>query len=151
MGELSHLVAQLRVVVAQHRRLIAAGCAGLASLLLLSTIAGGSAASSTPSSPEAAVAGISDSEVAVPVLLADKQLASAVTPGNTVRLIQLFDGSEPLVIAEQARVLSKGNTSTVMSTGDASLIVVAVPAEESIQVAAAGASASLTLVVTSAR
>ena len=89
-------------------------------------------------------------QFAVPILLADKQLASAVQLGNSVQLIQLFDSSEPEVISDNARVMSKGSASNAFSTGDASLIVVAVPREESVQVAAAGASASLTLVVKSA-
>jgi hypothetical protein len=150
MGDLSDLIANVRIAIAQHRRLVAAACAGLATLLFVSTISGGSSTATSPDSPEAIVASLGMSEVAVPILLADKQLASAVQLGNSVQLIQLFESSEPEVISDNARVMSKGSASNAFSTGDASLIVVAVPREESVQVAAAGASASLTLVVKSA-
>jgi hypothetical protein len=150
MGDLSDLIANVRIATAQHRRLVAAACAGLATLLFVSTIAAGSTSPTSPGTPEAIVESLGVSEVAVPILLADKQLASAVQLGNSVQLIQLFDGSEPEVISDNARVMSKGSASNAFSTGDASLIVVAVPREESVQVAAAGASASLTLVVKSA-
>jgi hypothetical protein len=150
MGDLSQLFASLRILIAQHRRLFAAGCAGLAVLLFLSTFQGASSAPALPGTPDAFVSSLSSSEVAVPILLADTQLAGAVQLGNTVRLIQLLEGSEPAVISESARVMSKGSTSHAFSAGDAALIVVAVPQSESLQVAAAGASASLTLVVKSA-
>jgi hypothetical protein len=147
MGDLSHFIASIRILTAQHRRLFAAGCAGLAALLFLSTFQGASNAPVLPGTPEAIVTSLSSGEVAVPILLADKQLAGAVQLGNTVQLIQLFEGSEPEVLSERARVMSKGNASNAFSSGDAALIVVAVPLAESVQVAAAGAAASLTLVV----
>lgn len=150
MGELSTILANLRIAVAQHRRLVAAACTGLAALLFLSTLASGTSAPAVAGTPEAIVTSLQPTEVAVPILLADKQLAGAVQLGNTVQLIQLFDSGEPEVIAEHARVMSKGSASGAFSSGDESLIVVAVPSEESVQVAAAGAAASLTLVVTPA-
>lgn len=150
MGDLSDLISHVRISIAQHRRLVAAACAGLATLLLVSAFVGESTTSTSPGTPEAIVASLEVNEVAVPILLADKQLAGAVQLGNFVQLIQLFDGSEPEIISDNARVMSKGNASSAFSAGDASLIVVAVPQEESVQVAAAGASASLTLVVKSA-
>lgn len=151
MGELSTILANLRIAVAQHRRLVAAACAGLAALLFLSTVTGGSNTAAVTGTPESIVTSLTTNEVAVPILLADKQLAGAAQLGNIVRLIQLFDDREPVVITEHARVMSKGSPSSVLSSGDESLIVVAVPSQDSVQVAAAGASASLTLVVTSAR
>ena len=150
MGELSTILTNLRIAVAQHRRLVAAGCTGLAALLFLSTVTGGSSAPALPGTPESIALSLAANEVAVPILLADKQLASAVQLGNSVRLIQLFDGSEPVVITEHARVMSRGSASSAFSSGDESLIVVAVPSEDSVRVAAAGATASLTLVVSPA-
>ena len=100
MGELSTILANLRIAVAQHRRLVAAACTGLAALLFLSTLASGTSAPAVAGTPEAIVTSLQPTEVAVPILLADKQLAGAVQLGNTVQLIQLFDSGEPEVIAE---------------------------------------------------
>ena len=86
-------------------------------------------------------------EVAVPILLINEQLAQAVEPGSYVQLIEIIDGEAPDVIANRARVVSKGNTGGTLSQSSASLIVVAVPIQESVRVAAAGALGSLTLVM----
>jgi hypothetical protein len=85
--------------------------------------------------------------VAVPILLINEQLTEAVELGTYVQLIEISEGSPPNVVASRARVVSKGNSGGTFSKGSAALIVVAVPAEGSVHVAAAGASGSLTLVM----
>jgi len=147
MGPLPTLVSQLRFTMARYRRSWAACCAGLATLLTLTLFLGTSDQITTTGAPESVLATLKADEVAVPILLINEQLAEAVQPGTYVQLIEIIEGSPPNVIANHARVVSKGNAGGTFSKGSASLIVVAVPAGESVQVAAAGASGSLTLVM----
>ena len=97
--------------------------------------------------PQSILQTLKTDEVAVPILLINEQLAQAVEPGSYVQLIEIIDGEAPNVIANRARVVSKGNTGGTFSQSSAALIVVAVPIRESVRVAAAGALGSLTLVM----
>jgi hypothetical protein len=126
---------------------LAAGCAGLATLLTLTLFLGTNDEVTPNGAPESILTALKAGEVAVPILLIDEQLAQAVEPGTNVQLIEIIEGEQPNVIANRARVMSKGNAGGTFSKSSASLIVVAVPTQESVRVAAAGATGSLTLVM----
>jgi len=147
MGSLPNLASQLRITIARYRRILAACCAGLASLLILTLFLGSTDQVASMSASRSILQTLKTDEVAVPILLINEQLAQAVEPGSYVQLIEIIDGEAPNVIANRARVVSKGNTGGTFSQSSASLIVVAVPIQESVRVAAAGALGSLTLVM----
>lgn len=147
MGPLPNLASQLRITIARYRRILAACCAGLATLFTLTLFLGSSDQVTTYGAPESILATLKADEVAVPILLINEQLAQAVEPGAYVQLIEISEGEQPNVIANRARVVSKGNAGGTFSQSNASLIVVAVPIQESVRVAAAGATGSLTLVM----
>lgn len=142
MGPLPNLASQLRITIARYRRIWAACCAGLATLLALTLFLGTGDQVTATGASESIVSTLKANEVAVPILLINEQLAEAVEPGTYVQLIEISEGAQPNVLSNHARVVSKGNAGGTFSKGSASLIVVAVPAEESIQVAAAGATGS---------
>jgi len=147
MGPLPTITSQLRTSVARHRRVLAAGCAGLATLLTLTLFLETNDQVTSNGAPESVIAALKSDEVAVPILLINEQLAEAVQPGTYVQLIDISQDAQPNVIANRARVVSKGNAGGAFNKGSASLIVVAVPIQESVRVAAAGATGSLTLVM----
>ena len=147
MGPLPNLASQLRIITARYRRILAACCAGLATLLTLTLFLGSTDQVKTYGAPESILVTLKSNEVAVPILLINEQLAQAVEPGAYVQLIAISEGEQPNVIANRARVVSKGNTGGTFSQSNASLIVVAVPIQESVRVAVAGATGSLTLVM----
>ena len=147
MGPLPNLASQLRITIARYRRILAACCAGLASLLTLTLFLGTTDQVASMGAPQSILQTLKTDEVAVPILLINEQLAQAVEPGSYVQLIEIIDGEAPNVIANRARVVSKGNTGGTFSQSSAALIVVAVPIQESVRVAAAGALGSLTLVM----
>ncbi len=133
--------------MARYRRILAACCAGLASLFTLTLFLGTTDQVASMGASRSILHTLRIDEVAVPILLINEQLAQAVEPGSYVQLIEIIDGEAPNVIANRARVVSKGNTGGTFSQSSASLIVVAVPIQESVRVAAAGALGSLTLVM----
>ena len=147
MGPLPNLASQLRITIARYRRILAACCAGLASLFTLTLFLGTTDQVASMGASQSILQTLKTNEVAVPILLINEQLAQAVEPGSYVQLIEIIDGEVPNVIANRARVVSKGNTGGTFSQSSASLIVVAVPIQESVRVAAAGALGSLTLVM----
>ena len=143
--------AQVRVFIAHHRRILAAVCAGLATLLILSTVVD-SAAPAAPFVIDSRPAQqLSAGEVAVPILLADAKLAEGVDPGDVGDLVALSDLSPATVIAQHARVLAKGSSGSTFTASQAQMLVVAVAKAEALSVAAAGAAAALTLVMQSSK
>ncbi|MDO8732370.1 MAG: hypothetical protein Q7L55_07350 [Actinomycetota bacterium] len=143
------LLSQIRVFIARRRRFLAAICAGLATLLILSVLvdtADPTDAAAIDSRPSQQLA---SGEVAVPILLADAKLAGGVDPGDVVDLVELSDIAPAVVIAEHARVLSKGSGGSTFSVSEAQMLVVAVRKNDALSVASAGAAASLTLVMQS--
>jgi hypothetical protein len=147
MGPLPNLASQLRITIARYRRIWAACCAGLATLLTLTIFLGTNDEVTATGAPASILAALKANEVAVPILLINEKLAQAVEPGTYVQLIEIIEGEQPNVIANRARVVSKGSAGGTFSQGSASLIVVAVLTEDSVHVAAAGATGSLTLVM----
>ncbi|MDO9485847.1 MAG: hypothetical protein Q7K25_07275 [Actinomycetota bacterium] len=146
----AHLKGQIRVLIARHRRILAAVCAGIATLLILSLVV--ESADTTALAPTDARPSrqLKTGEVAVPILLADAKLAAGVDPGDLVDLVELSELSPASVIAEKARILSKGSHGSSFSASEAQLLVVAVQESDALLVAAAGAAESLTLVMQSA-
>ena len=142
--------AQVRVFIAHHRRILAAVCAGLATLLILSLAVDSASPAETSVVDTRPVQQLSAAEVAVPILLADAKLAGGVDPGDVVDLVALSDVAPATVIAERARVLSKGASGSTFAASEAQMLVVAVAKDDALSVAAAGAAASLTLVMQSA-
>lgn len=143
----AELLGPLKVAIARHRRILAAVCAGLATLLALSLFLDARTAPAVDIASLAPAQQVSASQVAVPILLADAQLAAGVSPGDTVDLVQLSDGAPAAVIAEHARVLTKGTGGSPFSAGSSAMLVVAVDKVDALPVASAGASASLTLML----
>lgn len=139
----------IRVFIARHRRILAAACAGLATLLILSIVVDTAEPSRVAAVNARPVQQLTSGEVAVPILLADAKLAAGVDPGDFVDLVQLSDLAPAAVIAEHARVLSKGSNGSTFSVSEAQMLVVAVSKADALAVAAAGAAAAITLVMQS--
>ena len=145
----SELRSFARLFIARHRRVLAAICAGLAALLILSVFVDSAEPAAVSAIDARPSQQLGAGEVAVPILLADAKLAAGVDPGDHVDLVQLSEMSPATVIAEGARVLSKGSNGSAFSAGEAQMLVVAVSRTQALPVAAAGAAASLTLVMQS--
>lgn len=143
------LLGQIQVFIARHRRILAAVCAGLASLLILSVVVDSAEPVGVAALDARPAQQLARGEVAVPILLADPKLAAGVDPGDVVDLVELSEISPAAVIAEHARVLSKGSGGSAFSASEAQLLVVAVQRADALPVAAAGAAATLTLVMQS--
>lgn len=139
----------IRVFIARHRRILAALCAGLATLLILSIVVDTAEPAEVAAVSARPVQQLTAGEVAVPILLADAKLAAGVDAGDRVDLIQLSDLAPAVVIAEHARVLSKGSNGSTFSASEAQMLVVAVAKADALAVAAAGAAETLTLVMQS--
>ena len=143
----TEVLGPLKVAIARHRRILAAVCAGLATLLTLSLFLDTRAAPAVDLASRAPAQQVTATQVAVPILLADAQLAAGVSPGDFVDLVRLSDSSPAVVIAEHARVLTKGSSGSPFSAGSSAMLVVAVETGDAPPVASAGASASLTLML----
>ncbi len=139
----------VRVFIARHRRILAAVCAGLAALLVLSIVVDSTHPAEVAAIDARPSQQLSSGEVAVPILLADAKLAAGVDPGDVVDLVALSETSPAAVIAEHARVLTKGASGSAFTASEAQMLVVAVARDDALAVASAGASASLTLVMQS--
>ncbi|MFA7324867.1 MAG: hypothetical protein WC005_10975 [Candidatus Nanopelagicales bacterium] len=149
MGSLLQLVPALRIAIARHRRILAAVCASLAALLTLTLAFDSSSASEQQQSPASASLHLNANESAVPVLLADRHLADAVSPGDVVDLVQVTEEASAYVLTSHARVLNKGSAQSSLVSDNSTMLLVAVRSEDAVKVAAAGAQGSLTLVLTS--
>lgn len=143
----AELRGQLRVFIARHRRILAAVCAGLATLLIVSSVVDTAQPAELASIDARPAKQLASGEVAVPILLADAKLAGGVDPGDVVDLVELSELSPATVIVENARVLSKGSSGSTFSASEAQMLIVAVAKADALSVAAAGANASLTLVM----
>jgi len=139
----------IRVFIARHRRILAAVCAGLATLLVLSIVVDSTHPAEVAAVDARPTQQLSSGEVAIPILLADAKLAAGVDPGDVVDLVELSETSPATVVAEHARVLSKGANGSTFSASEAQMLVVAVAKADALSVASAGAAASLTLVLQS--
>lgn len=122
---------RLRREATRRRRLIAAILAGLGVILVIAALR--PSAPAMPADSPAAV-GLIESEVAVPVLIRPAAVASALTPGMVVDIVDP-DGSASLLV-EGARVLRLpgggfGPTSEAVA-------VLAVPESEGIALASSG-------------
>jgi hypothetical protein len=150
MSSWLQLLPALRVAIARHRRILAAACAGIAVLLILGIMA------DALRPPEVLVDSgpvslrLRTDESAVPVLLADKQLAAAVAPGDLIDLVQIGAGADAHPVTSRSRVLDTGSAQSGFASERSALLVVAVPTAQAARIAAAGALGSLTLVLHSA-
>lgn len=147
MGPLLQLLPGLRVAVARHRRLLAAACAGLAVLLVVGILADAAGSPAPTLAPNSVAHGLRSDESAVPVLLADRQLAAAASPGDVVDLVQVGAGEAMPPVASRSRVLDIGSSQTGFASERSAMLVVAVPTAQAARIAAAGALGSLTLVL----
>lgn len=140
-------LAQLRILIRRHRRILAACCAGLAALLAVSVIR-------SPQAPAGAVADgeptLQPGQVGVPIALASAAHAGALHAGDVIDLIAVprAEDSSARVVAHAATVLSIATGG--FGAADGSVVVIAVPRSDALAIANALSASTFTAWVTSA-
>ena len=136
---------QVRTFIRRHRRILAAACAGLASVLALAVIRTPQAPSGTATAPT-----LDAGEVAVPVSLASAAHAGALHTGDVIDLVAVprAEDQRARVVAREATVLSI--SSGGFGSADGSVVVIAVPRSDALAIADAMTAAVFTAWVTSA-
>ncbi len=135
----------IRAAIHQRRRGLAAAAAALATLAAITALrspppdpAGGEAATATT---------LHAGEVAVPVVLANPAVASAVTVGDVIDVVAMPDSTDERarVVAPRVRVLDRPGAAGFGATGSG-VVLVAVP-EPAALVLAAAADRTLSVII----
>lgn len=124
--------------------MIAAVLAGLATLLVISTLRGGPAPSANAPLPDPGSARAGESSV--PVTLASAGLAAVLQVGDVVDLVSVAAPENPRVVATAARILQVPSGGGVLSS-TSTIVMVAVPASQALAVTAAASQEALTFVI----
>lgn len=132
-GDLSRLIRR-------HRRIISAVLAGMATLIVISTIPRGSAA---PVSDGGMT--LASGEVAIAITLESRAAAEAVRAGDRVSVVSVSDEGFSSIIAESARVLRAGASGS-FGSGD-SAVTLAVDEASALRLAGAPARGTLTVMI----
>ena len=132
-GDLSRLIRR-------HRRIVAACLAGLAVLIIVSSLPHGGAAVTRVDSPVLAV-----DEVAIPITLESRAVAEALHSGDLVSVVAVSDDGFSSIVAERARVLTSASGSGFGSTDAA--VTLAVDEESALRLAGAPARGTLTVII----
>lgn len=145
---------QLQRLVQRHRRAIAAGLAGLATLMALTVIR-------SPQDPANTIAPTNLStragvgEVAVPILLKDPAIASIARIGDRVDVLavakvngtQASSQAPPRIVARKARVVEGSAPDTGFMPLATGLLVVAVDESTALDLASAATTSELSIAV----
>lgn len=127
-------------LIRRNRRIVAAALAGLATLIVVSSLPHGSAAP-TPTD----TVSLSSDEVAIAVTLQSRAMAEAIQEGDQVSVVAVSDEGFSSIIAERARVLHAGSGSGFVS-GDAA-VTLAVDEASALRLAGAPARGTLTVII----
>ena len=126
--------------IRRHRRIVAAVLAGLATVIVVGSFPRGSDA---PAAHDSVF--LSADEVAIPVTLESRAVADALNPGDQVSVIAVSDEGFSSIVAESARVLQAGSSSSFGSS-DAS-VTLAVDEASALRLASAPARGTLTVII----
>lgn len=88
-------------------------------------------------------------ESSVPVLLASSALAGVLRPGDVVDLVAASPSGEPEVVAAGVRVLERPAGGSGLAPSSGGLVVVAVAADDAVDVAVTSSRDDLTVVIRS--
>ena len=132
-GDLSRLIRR-------HRRIVAASLAGLAVLVIASSLPHGEPAPLSADGPVLAA-----DEVAIPVTLESRAVAEALKAGDHVSVIAVSDDGLSTIVAEQARVLASASGSGFGSSDTA--VTLAVDEGSALRLASAPARGTLTVII----
>ncbi len=83
----------------------------------------------------------------MPVTLSVPGVAGALRPGDVVDLVAIADDGSGRVVASGARVVGRPGSTTLISGSAGSAILMAVPPEDAISLAATAAAGTLTAVI----
>jgi len=132
-GDLSRLIRR-------HRRIVASALAGLATLIVVSSLPHGSAAPA----PADGVS-LSPNEVAIAITLESRAVAEALHSGDQVSVVAVSDEGFSSIVAERARVLQAGSSSSFGSSDAA--VTLAVDEASAVRLASAPARGTLTVII----
>jgi hypothetical protein len=126
--------------IRRHRRIVAATLAGLATLVVVGSLPSGSAAPA----PDDGIF-LSADEVAISITLESRAAATALNSGDHVSVVGVSDEGFSSIVAESARVLQAGSSSSFGSS-DAS-VTLAVDEASALRLASAPARGTLTVII----
>ena len=131
---------ELARLIGRHRRIVAAALAGLAVLIIVSSLPHGAPVS-------ASIDGISlaADEVAIPVTLESRAVAEALHAGDHVSVIAVSDEGFSSIVAESARVLAAASSGGFGSSDSA--VTLAVDEASALRLASAPARGTLTVII----
>ncbi|MEY4137284.1 MAG: hypothetical protein RL205_1412 [Actinomycetota bacterium] len=132
-GELAHRIRR-------HRRIVAAVLAGVAVLIIVSSLPHGSAVSATTDTRV-----LAPGEVAIPVTLGSKAVTAALHSGDDVSVVVVNDDGLSSIVAESARVLEADSGSGFGSSEAA--VTLAVDEGSALRLAGASARGTLTVII----
>ena len=132
----------LNRLIRRHRRIVASVLAGIATLIVVSSLSrGGSEPVSTDGLSLAA------DEVAISITLESRAVAEALNSGDHVSVVGVSDEGYSSIVAESARVL-KAASSSGFGSSDAA-VTLAVDEASALRLASAPARGTLTVIVRS--
>lgn len=118
------------------RRPLAAALAGLATVVAISALRSDPP---EPTEPMATAPLLQPGEVTVPIPLAMRAVAESVQPGDIVDLVTVDEGGNARLVAHRARIVDRPTTGSGL-TPTGALLLVAVPLDQALDVAAAAQS-----------
>ena len=132
-GDLSRLITR-------HRRIVAAALAGIAVLVIVSSLPHGAPAAASTDG-----LGLAADEVAIPVTLESRAVADALHAGDHVSVVAVNDEGFSSIIAQSARVLGAASSGGFGSSDAA--VTLAVDEASALRLAAAPARGTLTVII----
>jgi hypothetical protein len=132
-GDLSRLIRR-------HRRIVASALAGLATLIVVSSLPHGGAAPA----PADGVS-LSVDEVAIAITLESRAVAEALHSGDLVSVVAVSDEGFSSIVAERARVIQAGSSGGFGSSDAA--VTLAVDESSALRLASAPARGTLTVII----
>ena len=140
----------LRRRIRRHRRPLAAALAAAGTLAALTALRApmpvdSSAGSGAPVAADPT--SLRQGEASVPVLLASGAMAGVLRPGDIVDLVAAAPSGEPQVVAAGARVLDRPTGGSGLAPSSGGLVIVAVDADEAVDIAVAASRDDLTVVI----
>jgi hypothetical protein len=142
----------LRRRIRRHRRPLAAALAAAGVLVALTALRAPVPATSA-TGPDTTVAAdptaLRPGEASVPVLLGSSALAGVLQPGDVVDLVAASPTGEPEIVAAGVRVLERPSGGSGLAPSSGGLVVVAVAADDAVDVAVTSSRDDLTVVIRS--
>lgn len=136
----------VRRLMRRHRRPLAAVLAGVAALLLLTSLRPSPAipavadASADPAVPR-------PGEVTVPVALLSAAVAGVLEVGDVVDLVAVDDAGTASVVAARARVVGLPSSGSALTSSSSAIALVAVPDQGALDLSAASSAGPLSVII----